>query len=92
MSEGGHHHGGDMGGQQGFQPGMFPPHESHHHHHQIADPSDLTPRRSDGAVMACAGTGREQAVPPGWGCGFSGSTRRQAGTPYSSANTPAPAA
>ena len=28
MSEGGHHHGGDMGGQQGFQPGMFPPHET----------------------------------------------------------------
>jgi hypothetical protein len=43
MSEGGHHHGGDMGGQPGFQPGMFPPHESHLHHHDIADPSDLTP-------------------------------------------------
>jgi hypothetical protein len=46
MSEGGHHHGGDMGGQQGFsgpgfQPGMFPPPEPHHHH--IADPSDLMP-------------------------------------------------
>ena len=41
MSEGGHHHGGDMSGQQGFQPGMFPPHETHHHH--IADPSNLMP-------------------------------------------------
>jgi len=34
MSEGGHHHGGDMGGQQGFsdpgfQPGMFPSSEPH---------------------------------------------------------------
>lgn len=38
MSDGGHHHGGDMGGQPGFQPGMSPPHE--HHHHHIADPSD----------------------------------------------------
>jgi hypothetical protein len=36
MSEGGHHHGGDLGGQ----PGMLPPHEPHHHHHHIADPSD----------------------------------------------------
>ena len=45
MSESGHHHGGDMGGQQGFQPGMFPPPEPHHHHHHhdIAGPSDLTP-------------------------------------------------
>jgi hypothetical protein len=32
MSEGGHHHGGDMGAPQGFQPGMFPAHEPHHHH------------------------------------------------------------
>jgi hypothetical protein len=38
MSEGGHHHGADMGGQQGVQPGMFPPPEPHHHH--IADSSD----------------------------------------------------
>lgn len=30
MSE---HHGGDMGGQQGVSPGMFPPSEPHHHHH-----------------------------------------------------------
>ena len=43
MSEGGHHHGGDMGGQQGLQAGMFPPHEPHHHPHHIADPSNLMP-------------------------------------------------
>ena len=42
MSESGHHHGGDMGGQPGFQPGMFPP-EPHHHHHHIAEPSDPMP-------------------------------------------------
>jgi hypothetical protein len=56
MSEGGHHHGGDMGGQQGFsdpgfQPGMLPPTESPHHH--LADPSDPMPpaygRRRSGA-------------------------------------------
>jgi len=41
MSEGGHHHGGDMGGQPGSQPAMFPLNEPHHHHHHhIADPSD----------------------------------------------------
>jgi hypothetical protein len=49
---GGHHHGGDMGGQQGFQPGMFPPHEPHHHH--IAEPFDPMPsaygRRRPGAL------------------------------------------
>lgn len=49
MSEGGHHHHGDMGGQQGFsdpgfQPGMFPPPEPDLHPHHLADPSDLTPR------------------------------------------------
>lgn len=38
MSEGGHHHGGDMSGQQGVQPGMFPPPEPHHH--PVADPPD----------------------------------------------------
>jgi hypothetical protein len=70
MSEGGHHHGGDMGGQPGFsdpgfQPGMFPPPEPHLHPHHIADPSDLIPRRTDGAGTACAGTGRERAVAPG---------------------------
>jgi hypothetical protein len=37
----GHHHGGDIGGQPGLQPQMFPHHE--HQHHHIADPSDPMP-------------------------------------------------
>lgn len=40
MSEGGHHHGGDMGGQ----PAMFPspePHHHHHHHHYDDDPHHI---------------------------------------------------
>jgi len=40
MSEGGHHHGGDMGGQPAFLPAAFPLHEHHHHDHHIADPAD----------------------------------------------------
>ena len=40
MNEGGHHHGGDVGGQ----PGMFSPHEHHHHHSaDSSDPWGLTP-------------------------------------------------
>ena len=65
MSEGGHHHGGDMGG--GSQPGMFPP-EPHHHHHQhqhIAQTSDPMPpgygRRRPGALRY-----RPRAGTPGW--------------------------
>jgi hypothetical protein len=62
MSESGHHHGGDMGGQQGFQPGMFPP-EPHHHH--IAEPSDPMPlaygRRRRGALRY-----RPRAGSPAW--------------------------
>jgi hypothetical protein len=65
MSESGHHHGGDMGGQ----PGMFPT-EPHHHHHQhhdqhIAEPSDPMPlaygRRRQGALRY-----RPRAGSVGW--------------------------
>jgi hypothetical protein len=64
MSEGGHHHGGDMGG--GFQPGMFPPeHHLHQHQHHMAEPSDPMPpaygqRRSGGLRY------RPRAGSPGW--------------------------
>jgi hypothetical protein len=69
MSESGHHHGGDMGGQQGFsdpgfQPGMFPP-EPHHHHHHIAEPSDPMPlaygQRPRGGLRY-----RSRASSPAW--------------------------
>lgn len=45
MSEGSHHHGGNMGGQQGvpepgFQTGLFPPAETLG---QSVDPSDTAP-------------------------------------------------
>jgi hypothetical protein len=62
MSESGHHHGGDMGGQ----PGMFPPEpHHHHHHHHIAESSDPIPPaygpRRRGALRY-----RPRAGSPGW--------------------------
>jgi hypothetical protein len=66
MSEGGHDHGGDMGGQPSFfdpglQPGVFPPPEPYH----IADSSGLMPpgygrRRRDTRRY------RPRAGSPGW--------------------------
>jgi hypothetical protein len=70
MSEGGHHHGGDMGGQPslsdpGLQPGAFPPPGPHHHHPHIADSSDVMPpaygRRRRGALRY-----RPRAGSPAW--------------------------
>ena len=68
MSEGGHHHGGDMGGQSGFQPGMFPPEPHHHHHHHdynMVQPPDPMPpaygRRRHGT-----GRYRQRPGSPAW--------------------------
>jgi hypothetical protein len=77
MSDGGHHHGGDMGGQPGFQPGMFPPHETHHHHHHVADASDrlgdlsgqMPPafgRRGNGVRRYGTGRVRPRVGSPAW--------------------------
>jgi hypothetical protein len=67
MSEGGHHHGGDMGG--GFEPPMFPPEHHLHQHHiaesYVAEPSDPMPpaygQRRPGALRY-----RPRAGSPGW--------------------------
>jgi hypothetical protein len=70
MSDGGHHHGGDMGGQPGFQPGMAAPHEHHHHHsaepsERIADPWGPMPPAS-GPPRPGARRYRPRAGSPAW--------------------------
>ncbi len=68
MSDGGHHHGGDMGGQQGFsepgfQPGIFPPPEPDPYH--MADPSDLM-RPAYGRPRRGVRRPRPRAGSPAW--------------------------
>jgi hypothetical protein len=70
MSEGGHHHGADMGGQPGFsdpgfQPQMFPPPEPDLHPYDIADPPDLTPR-AYGSRRSRVRRPRPRAGSPAW--------------------------